>query len=113
VFLRSRSRGRETFGLVILGVGLCVVSVLGLTGVFGEISAAGRGSTIVLLGVPIGLVVIGMGIVNAIRGWSDPGDEEVDDPEHAGDRAGLPDEEATEVGATGRDRPAPDGMIDR
>jgi hypothetical protein len=108
VFLRSRSRGRDTFGLVILGVGLCVVSVLGLTGVFGEISSAGRGSTIVLLGVPIGLVVIGMGIANAIRGWSDPGDAEVDDPPHVGDRSGLPGPDGT-----GPDSTRPDGMIDR
>jgi hypothetical protein len=113
VFLRSRARWRATLGLSILGIALCVVSVLGLTGAFGEISSAGRFDTIVLFGVPLGLFSIGCGIANWIRGWGDPGDEEVDDPEHAGDRASLPDEEATEVDATGRDRPAPDGMIDR
>ncbi|CAQ02417.1 hypothetical protein ACR8AL_15245 [Clavibacter sepedonicus] len=85
MFLRSRSRGSETLGLVILGVVLCVVSVLGLTGAFGEISNAGRFDTIVLLGVPVGLVSIGAGIVNWIRGWGDPGDAEVDDPPHVGD----------------------------
>jgi hypothetical protein len=89
VFLRSRSRGRETWGLVILGIGLCVVSVLGLTGVFGEIGNAGRFDTIVLVGVPLGLFAIGAGIVNAFRGGSDPEDR------------------------SGPERPGPDGMIDR
>jgi hypothetical protein len=72
VFLRSRSRGRETWGLWILGLGLCAVSVLGLTGVFGELGS-GRGTGIILFGVPLGLFVIGVGVVNAIRGGSDPG----------------------------------------
>lgn len=112
MFLRSRSRGRETWGWVISGVALCVISVLGLTGAFGEISSAGRGDAIVLFGVPLGLVAIGTGIVNALRGWSDPGDEEVDDPEHVGDRAGLPDAGAADADGRGRDRPTPDGMID-
>ncbi|OUE30377.1 hypothetical protein BFL35_10460 [Clavibacter michiganensis] len=113
MFLRSRSRGRETWGLWLLGLGLCLVSVLGLTGVFGELGGVGRFHTIVLFGVPLGLFVIGLGIVNAIRGWSDPGDEEVDDPVHAGDRAGLPDAEPTEADATDRDRHGPDGVIGR
>ncbi|KDP92299.1 MULTISPECIES: hypothetical protein [Clavibacter] len=108
MFLRKGSRGNETLGLVILGVVLCVVSVLGLTGAFGEISNGGRFDTIVLLGVPLGLVSIGGGIVNWIRGWSDPGDAEVDDPPHVGDRSGLPDPDGDGPG-----RPAPDGMIDR
>jgi hypothetical protein len=122
VFLRSRSRGRETWGLWILGLGLCLISVLGLTGVFGELRT-GRGTSIILFGVPLGLFAIGLGVANAIRGWGDPGEEEVDDPEHVGDRAGLPDAaEPDAVGAEtdgadrerpGPDRPAPDGMIDR
>jgi hypothetical protein len=102
VFLRSRSRGRETWGYVILGVFLCLTSVLGLAGILGEITTS-RGSTLVLFGVPLGLLSIGVGVANALRGWSDPGDEEVDGPPHAGDRAGLPGEEASR----------PDGMIDR
>lgn len=113
MFLRSRARWRATLGLWILGIALCVVSVLGLTGAFGEISGAGRFGTIVLFGVPLGLLCIGCGIVNAIRGWSDPGDEEVDDPAHVGARAGLPDAEAPRGPAVGRERPGPDGMIDR
>lgn len=129
MFLRSRSRGRETWGLWILGLGLCTVSVLGLTGVFGELRA-GRGTSIILFGVPLGLFVIGLGVVNAIRGWSDPGDAEVDDPEHVGDGAGLPhegtdpdagtdaDAAAADADRAGGDRPgegraSPDGMIDR
>jgi hypothetical protein len=104
VFLRSRSRGRETWGLWILGLSLCLISVLGLTGVFGELGSGGRFHTIVLFGVPLGLVVIGLGIVNAIRGWSDPGDEEVDDPAQVGDRAGLPDAEAPGGSVSGRAR---------
>jgi hypothetical protein len=39
VFLRSRSLGRETWGLWILGLSLCLISVLGLTGVFGELGS--------------------------------------------------------------------------
>ena len=105
MFLWSRARWRATLGLWILGIALCVVSVLGLTGAFGEISGAGRFGTIVLFGVPLGLLCIGCGIVNWIRGWSDPGDEEVDDSAHAGDRAGLPDAEAVDADGTGRDRP--------
>ncbi|KZC95176.1 MULTISPECIES: hypothetical protein [Clavibacter] len=70
MFLRSRSRGRETWGLWILGLGLCVVSVLGLTGVFGELRA-GRGTGIILFGVPLGIFTIGLGIANAIRGGGD------------------------------------------
>jgi hypothetical protein len=98
---------------VILGIALCAISVLGLTGVFGEISSAGRFDTIVLFGVPLGLLAIGAGIANGIRGWGDPGDEEVDDLEHVGDRSGLPDARATDADGAGRDRPGPDGMIDR
>jgi hypothetical protein len=138
VFLRSRSRGRETWGWVIFGLALCVISVLGLTGAFGELGTVGRGETIVLFGVPLGLLAIGTGIANWIRGWSDPGGEEVEDPAHAGDRAGLPDAEApgphatgphatgphatgrdaaasdaTAADVTGPDATAPDGMIDR
>ncbi|ALD13474.1 hypothetical protein [Clavibacter capsici] len=113
MFLRSRARWRTTLGLWILGIALCVVSVLGLTGAFGEISSAGRFGTIVLFGVPLGLLSIGCGIANGIRGWSDPGDEEVDEPVHAGDRAGLSDAEATEADATDRDRHGPGGSTDR
>jgi hypothetical protein len=113
VFLRSRARWRQTLGLWILGIALCVVSVLGLTGAFGEISGAGRFGTVVLFGVPLGLLSIGWGIANWIRGWSDPGDQEVDDPALVGDRAGLHDEEAPDPGATGPDRRGPGGMIDR
>lgn len=113
MFLRSRARWRTTLGLWILGIALCVISVLGLTGAFGEISSAGRFDTIVLFGVPLGLFSIGCGIANWIRGWSDPGDEEVDDPEHVGDRAGLPDAAAADADGRVRDRPTPDGMIDR
>ncbi|CCE76283.1 hypothetical protein [Clavibacter nebraskensis] len=102
MFLRSRSRGRETWGYVVLGVFLCLTSVLGLAGILGEITTS-RGSTLVLFGVPLGLLPIGVGVANALRGWSDPGDEEVDDPPHAGDRAALPGEDASR----------PDGMIDR
>ncbi|WP_237583264.1 hypothetical protein [Clavibacter tessellarius] len=90
-----------------------MISVLGLTGAFGEISSAGRFDTIVLFGVPLGLFSIGCGIANWIRGWSDPGDEEVDDPEHVGDRAGLPDADPADADGRVRDRPTPDGMIDR
>jgi hypothetical protein len=118
VFLRSRSRGRETWGLWILGLGLCVVSVLGLTGVFGEIRSSSRLATVVLVGVPLGLVVIGAGVVNAIRGWGDPGGAEVDDLPHAGDRSGLPVDDGSGRQASGPDGPSPDGpgpdgMIDR
>jgi hypothetical protein len=113
VFLRSRARWRQTLGLWILGIALCVISVLGLTGAFGEINGAGRFGAVVLFGVPLGLLSIGCGIANWIRGWSDPGDQEVDDPALVGDRAGLHDEEASDPGAIGPDRPAPDGMIDR
>ncbi|MFD2341227.1 hypothetical protein ACFSM7_12945 [Clavibacter michiganensis subsp. tessellarius] len=113
MFLRSRARWRATLGLWILGIALCVISVLGLTGAFGEISSAGRFDTIVLFGVPLGLFSIGCGIANWIRGWSDPGDEEVDDPEHVGDRAGLPDADPADADGRVRDRPTPDGMIDR
>ncbi|MBP2459100.1 hypothetical protein ABID70_001667 [Clavibacter michiganensis] len=99
---RDRGWG-DTWGLIALGVVLCVVSVLGLTGAFGEISSVGRFETIVLVGVPLGLLAIGAGIVNWIRGWNDPGGPEAEDPVHAGDRAGLP----------GEDGSRPDGMIDR
>nr|WP_228495164.1 hypothetical protein [Clavibacter sp. VKM Ac-2873] len=109
--MRSRSRGRETWGWLILGVALCAVSVLGLTGAFGEISNAGRGDTIVLFGVPLGLLAIGGGVANWIRGWSDPGDEEVEDPAHVGDRAGLPVD--GEGDGEVEDQSRPDGMIDR
>jgi hypothetical protein len=113
VFLRSRSRGRETWGWVILGIALCVVSVLGLTGVFGEISSAGRGDSIILFGVPLGLVAIGAGVANWIRGWSDPGEEEVEDLPHAGDRSGLPREDGSGGQGADPEPTRPDGMIDR
>ncbi|MDO4044280.1 hypothetical protein [Clavibacter michiganensis] len=106
MFLRSRSRGRETWGYVILGLFLCLTSVLGLTGVLGELTTS-RGSTLVLFGVPLGLLSIGVGVANALRGWGDPGAEEVEDPAHVGDRAGLPREGGVEVESR------PDGMIDR
>jgi hypothetical protein len=112
VFLRSRSRGRETWGLWILGLGLCAVSVLGLTGVFGELRS-GRGTGIILFGVPLGLFVIGVGVVNAIRGGSDPGGSEVDDPAHAGDHSGLPADDGAGRPGPDPDRTGPDGMIDR
>ena len=113
MFLR-RDRGRgDTWGLIALGVVLCIVSVLGLTGAFGEISNGGRFDTIVLFGVPLGLAAIGGGIANWIRGWSDPGDEEVDDPAHVGDRAGLLDEDEAEAEGDAADASRPDGMIDR
>ncbi|OUE17846.1 hypothetical protein BFL34_03097 [Clavibacter michiganensis] len=110
MFLRSRARWRATLGLWILGIALCVISVLGLTGAFGEISSAGRFDTIVLFGVPLGLLSIGCGIANWIRGWSDPGDEEVEDPVHVGDRAGIPDAKAPDEDATGPARTAPGRM---
>ncbi|WP_043673822.1 hypothetical protein [Clavibacter michiganensis] len=115
MFLRngSRSRGQEAWGLVILGVVLCVVSVLGLTGAFGEISSAGRFDTIVLFGVPLGLFSIGAGIVTAFRGSRVAGDGDGDDPARTGDRSADPDAEGADVDTTDRDRPAPDGMIDR
>ncbi|MDO4099786.1 hypothetical protein [Clavibacter michiganensis] len=46
-------------------------------------------------------------MATALRGWGDPGAEEVEDPAHVGDRAGLPREGGIEVESR------PDGMIDR
>jgi hypothetical protein len=99
VFLR-RDRGRaDTWGLIAIGVVLCVVSVLGLTGAFGEISSVGRFETIVLFGVPLGILAIVGGIVNIFRQAARSRDDTHDD----GSVSDRP----------GRDRPAPDGMIDR
>ena len=80
----------------LLGVVLCAVSMLGLTGAFGEIRSGGKLDTVVLFGVPLGLLAIGAGIVNGIRGRSGPGGPGIDDPAVEGDAE-----------ATGRDRPAP------
>ena len=73
MFLRDRVRGRDTWSLVVLGVVLCALSVLGLTGAFGDLDGAGRFGTVVLIGVPLGLVAIGGGIANGIRGLRDTG----------------------------------------
>ncbi|MDQ0745375.1 hypothetical protein QFZ62_002683 [Clavibacter sp. B3I6] len=112
MFLRDRARGRDTWSLVVLGVVLCAVSVLGLMGVFGELDGAGRFGTVVLIGVPLGLVAIGGGIANGIRGLRDTsagagsGDEGA--PAPAGDRADLSGPDGTDLEPT-----RPDGMIDR
>jgi len=102
VFLRRERRWPDTWGLIALGVVLCAVSMLGLTGAFGEIRSGGKLDTVVLFGMPLGLLAIGAGIVNGIRGRSGPGGPGIDDPAVEGDAE-----------ATGRDRPAPDGMIER
>jgi hypothetical protein len=116
VFLRDRARGRDTWSLVVLGVVLCALSVLGLTGAFGELDGAGRFGTVVLIGVPLGLVAIGGGIANGIRGLRDTsagsgsGAGSGDDgaPAPAGDRADLSGPDGTDPEPT-----RPDGMIDR
>jgi hypothetical protein len=112
VFLRDRVRGRDTWSLVVLGVVLCALSVLGLTGAFGEIGSGGKLDTIVLLGVPLGLVAIGGGIVNAFRGGRDTREGDRDDDR---DAAAPPGDPADPPGPDGSDpEPArPDGMIDR
>jgi hypothetical protein len=114
VFLRDRARGRDTWSLVVLGVVLCAVSVLGLTGAFGELDGAGRFGTVVLIGVPLGLVAIGGGIANGIRGLRDTsagsgsGSGDQGAPAPAGDRADPPGPDGTDPEPT-----RPDGMIDR
>ncbi|MFS4507050.1 hypothetical protein ACMA46_12515 [Clavibacter sp. Sh2141] len=93
---------------MLLGVVLCAVSVLGLTGAFGEISSAGKLDTIVLLGVPLGLVSIGAGVVHAFRGGRVPRDGDRDAPAEPGERADLQRPGGTDPAPT-----RPDGMIDR
>ncbi|OUE09921.1 hypothetical protein CMsap09_13315 [Clavibacter michiganensis] len=73
MFLRRERRWPDTWGLIAIGVVLSVVSVIGLTGAFGEIDSAGKLDTIVLFGVPLGLFAIGAGVVNAVRGGRDQG----------------------------------------
>ena len=92
MFLRRERRWPDTWGLIAIGVVLCVVSVIGLTGAFGEIDSAGKLDTIVLFGVPLGLFAIGAGVVNAVRGGSardgtDPDGPDADEDEDAGDAA--------------------------
>lgn len=99
MFLRRDRGWGDTWGLISIGIVLCVLSVLGLTGAFGEIGHAGRFETIVLVGVPLGIVAIVGGIVNLARQWARSRDD-TDGDDSVSDRPG-------------RDRPAPDGMIDR
>jgi hypothetical protein len=99
VFLRRERGWGDTWGLIAIGVVLCVVSVLGLTGAFGEISSVGRFETIVLSGVPLGIVAIVGGIVNIFRQAARPRDDTHDD----GSVSDRPSRGDT----------APDGMIDR
>ncbi|WP_445442471.1 hypothetical protein [Clavibacter sp. km1a] len=97
---------------MLLGVVLCAVSVLGLTGAFGELNGARHFGTIVLIGVPLGLVAIGGGIANAFRGGSDLREGDRDAPE-PGDRADLPRPDGSGPDGTDPAPTRPDGMIDR
>jgi hypothetical protein len=66
MFLR---RGKSTEGWAVIGFGVfaCVFSLLGLSGAFGTLDDIGRGSFLILLGIPLGVAMIIGGIVSVYR----------------------------------------------
>jgi hypothetical protein len=66
MFLR---RGKSTEGWAFIGFGVfaCIFSLLGLSGAFGPLGDSGRGDTLVLLGIPLGVAMIIGGIVSIYR----------------------------------------------
>jgi hypothetical protein len=105
VFLRRGPQpdGTEWWGFVLIGVILIGIAGLGLSGAFGELGGAGRFRSLVLFGIPLGVVALVIGMVKLFR---DDGPR--DDARPEGDRPGpaRPD-------GPGPDVERPDGMIDR
>jgi hypothetical protein len=55
------------FSIILLGLGLCVVALLGLAGAFGPVPPAGRAHSATYIGLPAGMVVIAVGLVQLVR----------------------------------------------
>jgi hypothetical protein len=66
MFLR---RGRSTDGWVLIAFGVfaCVFSVIGLAGGFGPEPGGGRLGALVVLGIPLGIAAVIVGVVSLYR----------------------------------------------